>query len=92
MFDQATSKSSAFNLPRFASTLADQIKADEGFTVQVMIDLGRAALDLSSTEIATRTLPVKNQTEDGRAYVVPIEPDATNVLNAFIAGEPFPAE
>ena len=92
MFDQATSKSSAFNLPHFASTLAEQIKADEGFTVQVMIDMGRAGLSLSSTEIETRTLPVKNQTEDGRAYVVPIEPDATNVINAFLTGAPFPEE
>lgn len=92
MFDQATSKSAAFNLPGFASTLAEQIKADEGFTVQVMVDLGRTALGLSSSEIETRTLPVKNQTEDGRAYVVPIEPDATAVVDAFLAGEPFPDE
>jgi LCP family protein required for cell wall assembly len=92
MFDQATSKSAAFNLPRFAANLAEQIKADDGFSVQVMVDLGRSALKLSSKDIATITLPVKNQTEDGRAYVVPIEPDATNVINAFIAGDPFPTE
>jgi LCP family protein required for cell wall assembly len=92
MFDQATSKSAAFNLPGFASTLAEQITADEGFTVQVMVDLGRTALGLSSSAIETRTLPVKNQTEDGRAYVVPIEPDATAVIDAFLAGDPFPSE
>lgn len=92
MFDQATSKSAAFNLPGFASTFAEQITADAGFTVNVMVDLGRSALSLSSREIETQTLPVKNQTEDGRAYVVPIEPDATAVLNAFLSGDHFPNE
>jgi LCP family protein required for cell wall assembly len=92
MFDKATSKSSAFNLPGFASTLAEQIKADEGFSVQVMVDLGRSALSLSSKAIETRTLPVKNSLEGGVAYVIPIEPDATTVLDDFINGQPFPPE
>jgi len=92
MFDQATSKSAAFNLPGFASKLAEQIKADEGFSVQVMVDLGRAGLNLSSSAIETRTLPVRNANEGGVAYVVPIEPDATAVIDAFIAGVAFPPE
>jgi LCP family protein required for cell wall assembly len=90
MFDQATSKSAAFNLPSFASTFAEQIRADAGFSVNVMVELGRAALAMSSSEIETITLPVTNSTEEGRAYVVPIEPQATAVINAFIAGQPFP--
>jgi LCP family protein required for cell wall assembly len=90
MFDRATSKSAAFNLPGFASTFAEQITADAGFSVNVMVELGRAALSLDSGEIQTMTLPVKNHSEDGRAYVVPIEPSATAVIDAFIAGDPFP--
>ena len=90
MFDQATSASSAFNLPGFASTFAEQITADAGFSTSVMIELGRAALGLDSGEIETMTLPVKSSTEGGVAYVIPIEPDAQSVLAAFIAGEPFP--
>jgi LCP family protein required for cell wall assembly len=90
MFDEATSPSSAFSLPSFASTFAEQITADAGFTPSVMIDLGRDTMSLSSGEIETMTLPVKSSTEGGVAYVVPIEPDATAVLDAFIAGEPFP--
>lgn len=92
MFDQATSKSAAFNLPSFASTFAEQITADSGFTVSVMVDLGRSVLGLSSEAIETRTLPVTNATENGRAYVAPIEPDATNVITAFMNGAPFPEE
>jgi LCP family protein required for cell wall assembly len=90
MFDQATSKSSAFNLPSFASTFAEQITADEGFTPAVMVDLGRAALSLSSSEIETMTLPVTISNEGGVSYVVRVEPAATTVLAAFIAGTPFP--
>ena len=67
-----------------------QITADAGFTPKVMIDLGRAALSLSSGEIQTMTLPVAISNEGGVSYVVPVEPDATSVLNAFIAGTVFP--
>lgn len=90
MFDKATSKSSAFNLPGFASTFAEQIRADAGFSVNVMVDLGRSALSLSSSDIQTVTLPVTNHREDGRDYVIPIEPEADSVIAAFIAGDPFP--
>lgn len=90
MFDQATSPSAAFSLPGFATTFAEQITADSGFTPSVMVDLGRNALDLSSAQIETMTLPVVNSTEGGVAYVVPVEPEATAVVDAFIAGEPFP--
>ena len=90
MFDQATSPSSAFNLPGFATTFAGQITADAGFTPAIIIDLGRTALGLDRGEIATMTLPVTGSTEGGIAYVVPIEPDATSVLDAFIAGTVFP--
>ena len=90
MFDQATSASAAFNLPGFASTFAEQITADAGFSTSVMIELGRAALGLDSGEIETMTLPVTSSTEGGVAYVIPIEPDAQAVVDAFIVGEPFP--
>jgi LCP family protein required for cell wall assembly len=90
MFDQATSKSAAFSLPGFASTFAEQIRADAGFTPSVMVDLGRSALALSSAQIETMTLPVVNSTQGGVAYVVPTEPSATAVLIAFTAGDPFP--
>lgn len=90
MFDEATSKSGAFNLPSFATTFAEQITADSGFTPSVIIELGRAGLSLSSADIQTMTLPVTGSTEGGIAYVVRVEPDATTVLGAFIIGSPFP--
>ena len=90
LFDQATSPSSAFNLPAFLPTFADQITADEGISIALMATLGKEALSMNSRDIDNMTMPVKNFTgSDGRAYVVPI--DATKaVLDAFIAGLPFP--
>ena len=55
-----------------------------------MVELGRATMSLSSGEIETMTLPVTGSTEGGVAYVVRVEPDATAVLDAFIAGTVFP--
>ncbi len=92
MFDQATSPGKAFNLPGFASAFAEQIRADSGLSVNVLVELGRAVLGLSSSEIDTKTLPVAISNEGGVSYVVRTEPAATNVLNAFAAGDPFPAE
>ena len=90
LFDQATSPRSAFNLPTFLPTFADQITADEGVSIALMATLGKEALSMNSRDIDNMTLPVKNfKGNDGRAYVVPI--DATQaVLDAFIAGLPFP--
>jgi LCP family protein required for cell wall assembly len=90
LFDQVASPSSAFNLPTFLPTFADNITADEGLSLGVMTDLGRAALGLSSGDIDRITLPVKNHKgNDGRAYVIPTE-DAPAVIAAFIAGDPYP--
>jgi LCP family protein required for cell wall assembly len=90
LFDQATSPRSALNLPTFLPTFADQITADEGVSIALMATLGKEALSMNSRDIDNITLPVKNfKGNDGRAYVVPI--DATQaVLDAFIAGLPFP--
>ncbi len=90
MFGQVTSPSSAFNLPSFLPTFADQITADEGLSLGVMANLCRSALTLKSRNIDNATLPVKNSRgEDGRAYVVPTD-ETQAVINAFMAGEPFP--
>jgi LCP family protein required for cell wall assembly len=89
LFSQATSPKSAFNLPSFLPTFADQITADEGLTLGLMAQLGRAALTMDSRSIDAMTLPVKYQPgEDGRSYVVPIDATST-VIEAFLAGEPL---
>ena len=90
LFDQATSPRSAFNLPTFLPTLADQITADEGVSIALMATLGKQALSMNSRDIDNMTLPVKNfKGNDGRAYVVPVDTTQA-VIDAFIAGLPFP--
>lgn len=91
MFSRASSPGNAFNLPGFASTFAEQIRADAGMSVGVFIELGTQALRLSGDSIDARTLPVQISNEGGVSYVVPVEP-ATAVLEAFTTGAPFPAE
>jgi LCP family protein required for cell wall assembly len=89
LFGQATSPSSAFNLPSFLPTFAGQITADEGLTLALMAQLGRDVLSMDSKHIDARTLPVKTALgEDGRSYVVPID-DTRLVLEAFLAGAPL---
>jgi LCP family protein required for cell wall assembly len=89
LFDQATAPSKAFNLPGFVSTFADQITADVGLTPGVMVDLGRSALDLGTGDIQTMTLPVEGSNEGGVSYVIRVEPDAEQVLDAFRNAVPW---
>jgi len=90
LFDQVASPSSAFNLPAFLPTVADNITADEGLSLALMADLGRSALSLRASNIDRITLPVKNSKgSDGRAYVVPTD-EADAVLEAFKNGDPYP--
>lgn len=90
LFGQVTSPSSAFNLPSFLPTFADQITADEGVSIALIASLGKQALSMNTRDIDNITLPVKNSKgSDGRAYVVPV--DATRaVIDAFLTGIPFP--
>ncbi len=90
LFDQVASPSSAFSLPAFLPTVADNITADEGLSLALMADLGRSALTLRAANIDRITLPVENSKgSDGRAYVVPTE-EAPAVLEAFLEALPFP--
>ncbi len=90
LFDQITSPSSAFNLPLFLPTLADNITADESLSLGLIADLGRSGLSLRSGDIERATLPVRLHTgNDGRSYVVPTD-DAAAVIAAFLAGDPYP--
>ncbi len=90
LFSQVTSPSSAFNLPAFLPTLADNITADESLGLGLIAELGRAALGLRSGDIERATLPVKNHNgSDGRSYVIPTS-DAPAVIEAFLHGDPYP--
>ncbi len=90
LFDQATSTRNALNLPSFAATVAEQIMADESLSVGVLVELGRAALSLESSDLEAMTLPGRIETIDSVSFVVRIDPESNDVLRAFRAGLPFP--
>ena len=92
MFKQATRVGSAFNLPGFVGTFAEQITADEGVTPGVLLELGRAGLSLNADQLEMRTLPVEIANQNGVSYVITIEPAASELLAAFRVGTPFPPE
>ena len=90
LFDQVASRKNIFNLPGFAQTFGQEVTVDSGLSLGVIVELGRAALDLSLGDINWITLPVIDfRGEDGRAYVVP-SGEADVYLAAFRAGEPLP--
>ncbi len=89
LFDHVTSRAGAFDLPGFVATLTDQITADEGLTAGVLLELGRDAMALRSGQLETATLPVRTSNEE-RSYVVPIEPNAAVLLDAFRNGRSYP--
>lgn len=89
IFSAATAPSNALHLPSLALTVASEIRADEGLTPAVLLELGEAAFDLSASAIEMATLPVQVANEDGRSYVVRIEPEATNMIQAFQVAEPL---
>lgn len=90
LFDQATSRSNALNLPNFASKVAEEIKADKSLSASVILELGRAVLGLDSEDIEATTLPVRIELIDEVSYVVSVQPEANDTLRAFRAGLPFP--
>jgi LCP family protein required for cell wall assembly len=92
MFSQAKSPGSAFNLPGFVGTFAEQITADEGITPGVLLELGKAGLALDVENIDMRTLPVEISNQNGVSYVIPVEPEASTLLAAFRSGVPFPPD
>lgn len=91
MFDEVSSRSGAFNLPGFASTVADNITTDAGLDLGAIVELGRTTLALERADINAKTLPVKISNENGVSYVIRVEPDAQSTLDAFISGTPFPS-
>jgi LCP family protein required for cell wall assembly len=89
IFDEAAS-ASTFDVANFARKFAGLIRADEGLSTSVILELGRAGLALDRTDIEMMTLPVRASSEGGRSYVVRREPAADLVVEAFISGDRFP--
>lgn len=77
-----------WRIPGFLRGVGRSITADGGLSYGRLVGIAFSLLGTSSSDVEAVTLPVRGQTgEDGRAYVVPVEPEASQLLAAFAAGE-----
>jgi LCP family protein required for cell wall assembly len=90
IMSEASSPSGLVRSPLVVTAVGSHLTADSGLTV---FDLGRTGWAMRSAEVTeSMTLPVVGDEQDGIAYLVRAEPAATDVLNAFAAGQPLPAQ
>ncbi len=84
LLDKATSPARLFDLPFVAGDVGAAVTADSRLGLRDLMGLGFNLVRAGNVEAAT--LPVRNSTEGGVAYVVAVEPDAGRVLQAFSTG------
>ncbi|HLA66984.1 MAG TPA: LCP family protein [Acidimicrobiia bacterium] len=65
------------------------VVADSGFDAEEIIQLAWSMRSISGSDVESMTLPVKGFEENGTSYVVRVEPEASNVIDAFGAGAPM---
>jgi len=71
------------------NSLGGFVQSDAELDEDDIIQLGWEMRDVSTPDLDAMTLPVNYSTENGVAYVVSREPDATQALAAFRDGTPF---
>ncbi len=87
LLDKATSPARLLDVPFVAGDVGAALKADGRLGIA---DLAKLGFNLvRAGEIEAATLPVRDSTEGGVAFVVAVEPDAGRVLQAFQAGNPM---
>lgn len=77
------------SLPFVARSLGNSLRADAGLSTGTLLKLGVAVARAGVTE--TATLPTRDATSGGVAYLAAVEPAATALLEAFAAGESIAA-
>jgi LCP family protein required for cell wall assembly len=65
------------------------VQSDENLSADDIINLGWSMRNVSAADIDAITLPVKNSLQNGVAYVIQVEPDATQALAALRDGTAF---
>lgn len=84
LMDSAKSPRSLLTAPWLAAGVGNSLRTDEGVSTFDLAKLGWAVLRNGGLDAAT--LPVKISNEGGVSYVVPVEPQAAEVLAAFSSG------
>ncbi|OFW67142.1 MAG: hypothetical protein A2Z12_03690 [Actinobacteria bacterium RBG_16_68_21] len=65
------------------------VTTDDSLGTDEIIQLAWAMRSVTPADLDAATLPVTDLTENGASYLVPIEPNAAEMLAAFGAGEPM---
>lgn len=85
---KASSPSGMIRSPLVLNQVTGNLTADSTVTPLVLVRTGWAFRSAGETEAVT--LPVVGSSENGVSYVVRDEPRASEVLEAFAAGQPLP--
>lgn len=70
-------------------TIASSLTVDSLLTQRTMLDLAWSLRSISDSQIEAVTLPTYGKMIDEISYQLPKEPDATQVIAAFTAGQPL---
>jgi LCP family protein required for cell wall assembly len=89
MITQIDRPSSIGGFRDLLDALGDFVTIDGALDEDSIIQLAWEMRSISAEDFDTRTLPSQISNEDGVSYVVPVQPDADQVLAAFRAGEPL---
>lgn len=90
MMAEASSPSGLVRSPLVVTAIGSHLTGDSGLS---LFDLARTGWDMrSATVTESMTLPVVFAEQGGVSYLVRDDPAATEVLNAFAAGQPLPAQ
>lgn len=88
IIDQASSPSALVRSPVLITSMGSHLTADSDLSLFTLARTAWGMRFAGATD--TATLPVRGATEGGVAYVVRVDPAATEMLNAFLAGQPLP--
>jgi polyisoprenyl-teichoic acid--peptidoglycan teichoic acid transferase len=83
--------SSASGFSELVSALGQFVTTDSNFREDEIIQLAWSMRNFRTDDLDAATLPGRNSLEGGVAYVVAVEPDASEMIAAFNAGRPIGA-
>ena len=89
MITQIDRPSSIGGFQDLLDALGDFVTIDDALDEDSIIQLAWEMRSIGADDFDSRTLPAQISNEGGVSYVVPIQPDADQVLAAFRSGEPL---
>ena len=84
MLESAKRWTIVFDIPAVLRAAGEHLVIDAGLDAQRLLELGWAARNLNRGDIEVYSLPVWESTENGVYYLHPRQPEANEVLAAFI--------